>query len=492
MQQKDSYNSKAINKINVVVIAFLVILLGTTNIITKGLGASKSYIISALIILALAVACYLIPMHQNIKSILFSTLPLVVICILFIRNGFTLEKHYIVMVVIAMMALNFKRALIVVFDIILNISFIIVYLIKPDSIVINGDVTSFIMMLILLNGTMSLLYYLSLWGNDLIEKAGKKEKEVHALLDKLSGTYHLIEEDTKKLDGNMDNVNNKMNDIYKFSKGILDSVQQISAAIQEEASSVYLINDTMTSSLNSVNQTIDISKGIVRNSNDMSIKVDEGWKKIQQISTQMDTVNETIKNTARTVLELRESIGEIDLLLSSIQDVAGQTTLLALNASIESARAGDQGKGFAVVAEQVRKLSEQTKEIADNISKVTTVIFEKSEEASVKSVEGEKAANDGLVTINEISSYFKNIKDSYTVTNTELNKSMSEIEGTARNFVSVQEQMMNMASISEENSASTEEILSIIENENSQISQIRDSISDVNKSIKRLMELTRG
>lgn len=492
MQQKDSYNSKAINKINVVVIAFLVILLGTTNIITKGLGASKSHIISALIILALAVACYLIPMHQNIKSILFSTLPLVVICILFIRNGFTLEKHYIVMVVIAMMALNFKRALIVVFDIILNISFIIVYLIKPDSIVINGDVTSFIMMLILLNGTMSLLYYLSLWGNDLIEKAGKKEKEVHALLDKLSGTYHLIEEDTKKLDGNMDNVNNKMNDIYKFSKGILDSVQQISAAIQEEASSVYLINDTMTSSLNSVNQTIDISKGIVRNSNDMSIKVDEGWKKIQQISTQMDTVNETIKNTARTVLELRESIGEIDLLLSSIQDVAGQTTLLALNASIESARAGDQGKGFAVVAEQVRKLSEQTKEIADNISKVTTVIFEKSEEASVKSVEGEKAANDGLVTINEISSYFKNIKDSYTVTNTELNKSMSEIEGTARNFVSVQEQMMNMASISEENSASTEEILSIIENENSQISQIRDSISDVNKSIKRLMELTRG
>jgi methyl-accepting chemotaxis protein len=225
----------------------------------------------------------------------------------------------------------------------------------------------------------------------------------------------------------------------------------------------------------------------------MSNKVDEGWNKINDIDGKMDTVNQTIISTVETVSELKTSLEEINVLLKDIQDIATQTNLLALNASIESARAGEHGKGFAVVAEQVRKLSEQSKAIVTNITEVTADIFSKAEAAVMRSIEGEKAASDSVKTMHELSEYFTEIKDSYKQTNMELSKGLSEIESAARNFALIQEQITNVASISEENSASTQEILSFVESENNKIANVNTAVNglqELSSSLKKLIETT--
>lgn len=160
-----------------------------------------------------------------------------------------------------------------------------------------------------------------------------------------------------------------------------------------------------------------------------------------------------------------------------------------MNASIESARAGEQGKGFAVVADNIRNLSEQSKKIIESINEVTTLIFDKSEIASRMSEEGEKAVLEGIQMIDEVASYLDDIKIYYHDTNENLSKSMNEIAVAANNFISIQEQITNVASISEENSASTEEILSIIEDENSQINYINTSVAEVHGLSKRLKDM---
>jgi methyl-accepting chemotaxis protein len=302
-----------------------------------------------------------------------------------------------------------------------------------------------------------------------------------------------IENTTLELDKNIVSFNVEFGGIYEASRGILDSVQQMSAAIEEEASSIFTINDSMSNSLQSIDQTIAISKGIAEKSNEMSNKVDEGWNKINDIDGKMDTVNQTIISTVETVSELKTSLEEINVLLKDIQDIATQTNLLALNASIESARAGEHGKGFAVVAEQVRKLSEQSKAIVTNITEVTADIFSKAEAAVMRSIEGEKAASDSVKTMHELSEYFTEIKDSYKQTNMELSKGLSEIESAARNFALIQEQITNVASISEENSASTQEILSFVESENNKIANVNTAVNglqELSSSLKKLVETT--
>ncbi|TAH63398.1 MAG: chemotaxis protein, partial [Anaerolineaceae bacterium] len=487
--QKETYDIKRVHKVNLTVIVVLVFMICGLVVASSGWAASIFPIIAGVIILGLSFLNYYLPIPQFLKSLFFPTLPYIIIMGLFYAEGFALNQHYLLMVCITMVALYFNKKLIITFAAIFTAVFIITYVTNPIGLLGGSNFEIFITMLVSVDGMMLLLYFLAKWGNELVERSAKTEAKANELLSMLKKSNRSMENTTLELDNNVGRFNKEVTGIYDASRGILDSVQQMSAAIEEEASSIYTINDSMSTSLQSINQTVAISKGISEKSDEITNKVDEGWNKINDIDREMDTVNQTIKSTAETVSELKTSLEEINILLQGINDIAVQTNLLALNASIESARAGEHGKGFAVVAEQVRKLSEQSKGIVANISEVTEDIFIKADAAVKRSIEGEKAASDSVKTIHELSEYFSEIKDSYKETNLELNKGMAEIESAAMNFAMVQEQITNVASISEENSASTQEILSFIEAENNQIATINKAVSglqDLSSNLKKM------
>jgi methyl-accepting chemotaxis protein len=475
------------------VIIILFFMICSQFIITRGFSKSITLTAAGLCILLLSIGNYFIPIKQEVKGLIFAILPSFIVIVLFYLDGFTLNKHYIILVTTGMAALYFKKRIILAYGVFINIALITTFLLNSNGLMgSENDLMSFIKIITQLNGLLILLYLLTKWGNDLLESASRKEEEARGLLSRLEETFMAIEEGTSTLDNNINNFDSKITNITNASSGILDSIQQMAAAIEEEAGSVNKINETMTNSLKGVNQTIHISQGIVNKSNETSSKVEDGWNKINEVSNRMNLVNATIGNTTSTVAELKLSLEKIKILLDDIKNIAGQTNLLALNASIESARAGEQGKGFAVVADQIRKLSEQSKKNLENINAVTETIFMKAEEASKMSVEGENAATDGMKIIHEITAYFDEIRNSNHETNEELTKSMEEIKRAAENFIEIQGQITNMASISEENSASTQEILSIIEDENSQITNMNASVSEVSDLSKHLKDMVKN
>jgi methyl-accepting chemotaxis protein len=447
-------------------------------------------LIAGSIIILISIGNYFAPIKDTIKGLFFAVLPLIVIFGLVFADDYTLNKHYMMLVTVAMITLYFNEKLIVIFAAFYNLGLILCYIFVPENLLsTDANVKVIITVITLVDGVLILLYFLTRWGNELVRTSAEKETQARNLLEKLGDTLRTVEGSANTLDFNIENFDTQLKAINTSSKGILDSVQQMAGAIQEEASSVYKINESMTSSLQVVNQTIDISEGIVKKSAVMSNKVEDGWNKINEVSNHMVTVNTAIGTATSTVSDLKVSLQEINSLLDHIKTIAGQTNLLALNASIESARAGEQGRGFAVVAEQIRLLANQSKKIVESINDVTSKIFEKSEIAAEMSSEGEKAAEVGIGIIKEVAAYFTDIRDSYRETNTELSKSMEEIAVAARNFIEVQEQITNVASIAEENSASTEEILSIMEDENSQISYINSSVAEVHELSKRLKDM---
>lgn len=122
---------------------------------------------------------------------------------------------------------------------------------------------------------------------------------------------------------------------------------------------------------------------------------------VRHMSENMLKVAEDTRNTSRNVDQLNVRTGQISGIVQLIKEVSGQTNLLALNAAIEAARAGEQGRGFAVVADEVRKLAERTRNATNEIATLVTTIQNETQQTKEQMVkwagESEQLNQEGAV-----------------------------------------------------------------------------------------------
>jgi len=172
----------------------------------------------------------------------------------------------------------------------------------------------------------------------------------------------------------------------------------------------------------------------------------------------MNNISEKVAVSTQVVSVLGNKSTEIGSIVSSITSISEQTNLLALNAAIEAARAGEQGKGFAVVADEVRKLAEESSKAAGNISELVSEIQNEIQNAIKAMSNGTMAVNSGIKVVNEAGGSFSDI--------------VHDVNYMAS-------QMQDMSGIVEEISAGTHNMLEDIEN----VSRISDISSENSQSV---------
>jgi len=172
-------------------------------------------------------------------------------------------------------------------------------------------------------------------------------------------------------------------------------------------------------------------------------------------SASIAQLGQTVNQIAESVLGLAEQTGQIAQAAEMIEQIADQTNLLALNAAIEAARAGEHGRGFAVVADEVRQLALRTQNSTKEIHVIVRDLIARTEESVSIANEGQKEADAGLAQVNEAG---------------ELLNSISEMMSTIANM------SIQMAAAVEEQAQVSEEI-------NSQIVNISDlSVQSLNQA----------
>ncbi|MEG6613021.1 methyl-accepting chemotaxis protein [Pseudoclostridium thermosuccinogenes] len=316
-----------------------------------------------------------------------------------------------------------------------------------------------------------------------------KEQNAQKLVQQLTDVLQIINQSAVKLNHSTENVKLNMDRIREDSQSILETVEQMVASISYEAQNITQINNVVLSSLQNMEKAASVSQEVAAESQKMNQNIQKDWHKVSRITEYMNTLNDSVQITTSTVDELQESLQMVNSLLLGIENIASQTNLLALNAAIEAARAGEQGKGFAIVADEVRKLAEQSREIASQITKVTQQIFEKSKAAQEKSHEGKQAVEEGQYLLHEIAQSFNTMKESFDMTNLHLKNNMDTILQTTREFHKLSEQIESAVAITEENTASTEEIVSTITTENEFIDMISQSTQQLKDLSQELLDV---
>ena len=185
------------------------------------------------------------------------------------------------------------------------------------------------------------------------------------------------------------------------------------SAISDNQTQQAAIAATSIENLNSaVKEIAQKTDNVVTSANDASVMASEGQQVVNKAVLGIQQVAITVSESAQLMVALGKRSDEIGQIVNVIKDIAEQTNLLALNAAIEAARAGEQGRGFAVVADEVRKLAERTATATSEISKMISAIQSETGNAVTTMEKGSSQVSDGVALANQAGQSLQNINSS--------------------------------------------------------------------------------
>ncbi|MCM3706523.1 MULTISPECIES: methyl-accepting chemotaxis protein [Cytobacillus] len=320
------------------------------------------------------------------------------------------------------------------------------------------------------------------------DELGMLVSSYNEMMDHLKELITNVIDTSQQVAASAEQLNANADEVAKATDQIAGSIQEVSEGTEGQAGKVAESREHLNLITDDIREISSLSGKVAQSSEYTAARSEEGMLTVNRAIKQMEIISQNTDETGRIIHMLDEKSAEIEKILSIISQIADQTNLLALNAAIEAARAGEHGKGFAVVADEVRKLAEQSSASAKQISSLILDIQDRTKIAVESISKGERTVKEGIILFGEAWNSFDGISAAVKETYAQMERvsgkmkkiqlSTSQLSGS---FNTVDEYATHAALLTQEVAGATEEQSAAIQEVSSATGVLADMAQELHE-----------
>lgn len=323
------------------------------------------------------------------------------------------------------------------------------------------------------------------------DETGILANAINDMQEKLKVIISSISKDSQVISGHSEELTQSAYEVKQGTDQISATMQELAAGTEKQAGHASQISSLMTSFVTKVQEANSHGELIHESSNEVLSLTNNGRGLMETSTNQMVKIDQIVRESVQKVDQLNAQAQEISKLVVVIKDIADQTNLLALNAAIEAARAGEHGKGFAVVADEVKKLAEG---VGVSVSDITSIVNTIQSEIGIVTDSlqvGYKEVEEGTSQIKTTHETFNTISSSVTEMVDSVNMISINLANIAEDSREINGSIQEVAAISEESAAGVEQTTAASQQTSSSMEEVAHSSEQLAKLSEDLNSLIR-
>ncbi len=324
------------------------------------------------------------------------------------------------------------------------------------------------------------------------DEVGQLSTAIGTMTDNLKGVLKKVQNAAMHVSSTAQELSASSEELKASTDQISGTTQDIAKGVGQQSSKIVEISRAMKEMSESVQQVAANAQKAAESATESSKTAQEVGNISTQVSGKMQDIKLSVDGSAKVIKELDGKSQRIGEIINAITNIADQTNLLALNAAIEAARAGEHGRGFAVVADEVRKLAEESRNAANQITSLIKEIQDGTKGAVSSMEQGKKSVEDGAKTIEEAVSAINRIVQASGSMASMVQDIAAAAEEQSASVEEVTASVEEVSAISQESAAGTEETSAAAEEQSASMDQLVNSAQELAKLAEEMqMEASR-